>query len=322
MRGSLMRTWTKEQHAVILTKYQDDTEAAVEYTRQAPQGRTVARQNVAYWRKIFLVNDGNLPATDRAIRNSRTLKKQTVEDTAQLPDLHKVYNCILVIPDQHAPYTHPDAIPFLAAVAKQFPIDLVVNLGDETDFHALSFHDSDPDLDSAGTELEKAKVQLERLYQLFPNQLVCDSNHGSMVYRKAKHTGIPVAAIKSYREILFPEHKAPGWNWAESWSIRTPAGNVLFKHQASSAITEAAHERTNLVVGHNHGKFDIEYAASKEVLYWACTSGCLIDNTSLAFAYGKHSLKKPIIGCTVILRGIPHLIPMRLSKKGRWVGYL
>ena len=42
----------------------------------------------------------------------------------------------------------------------------------------------------------------------------------------------------------------------------------------------------------------------------------------MAFAYGKHTLKKPIIGCSVILDGRPMLIPMVLDYNGRWIGRL
>lgn len=46
--------------------------------------------------------------------------------------------------------------PFLRHVRDTYGPDMVVNMGDETDGHAISFHDSDPNLDSAGVELEKA----------------------------------------------------------------------------------------------------------------------------------------------------------------------
>jgi len=50
--------------------------------------------------------------------------------------------------------------------------------------------------------------------------------------------------------------------------------------------------------------------------------GCLLDADSLAFAYGKVYPKKPIIGCSVIIDSQPVLVPMLLSKGGRWTGRL
>ena len=181
MRGRLMKMFTKNQHELILRKYQSNTDAAVEYMEQS--GVSISKQTVQYWRKVFLVNTGNQAAADRALREEpgRVLRKPSPdEDVGILPDFNAVYNCILHIPDQHAPYQHPDALRFLQAVKAAFPIDLVVNAGDELDYHALSFHDADPNLDSAGTELEKGKVFMHDLERLFEVQLICGSNHGSM----------------------------------------------------------------------------------------------------------------------------------------------
>ena len=322
MRGSLMRRFTNEQHLEILTANTCNVAAAKVYTYTAP-GIKVSRQNVKYWRKLFIKNDGNMAKTDRQLKTQRKLREpEPLNDRSEFNALRK-YNCILHIPDQHAPYHHKDTIPFLKAVKAAFSPDLIVNAGDETDKHAMSFHDSDPNLDSAGAELEKAKLFLAELAQVFPDMLLCDSNHGSMHYRKAKAHGIPVQYLKTYRDILFPNGGGDGWHWAESWRIKTPLGDVLAKHQASgTALVDAAHNQCNLLVGHNHGNYSIEYSASSALLYWAVYGGCLIDKDSLAFAYGKHTLRKPVLGCTVILEGRPMLVPMVLDREGRWIGEL
>lgn len=321
MRGQLMRLFTKEQHQSILRTHASNSDAAAVYSTG---GNTkITPQLVRYWRRIFQDNDGNLAKTDRELKATRILIPAPAvnDDKAFNPEVQ--YDTILVIPDQHAPYHHQDALRFLGAVALKFNPDLVVNLGDELDFHALSFHDSDPNLDSAGVELEKGKAWLHKLAQMLPYQLVCDSNHGSMSFRKAKAHGLPVQLIRSYREVVFPDGGGDGWEWAESWRVKTALGDVLFKHQPSGTIlTDAAHNSCNLMVGHHHGNFSVEYTASTSHLYWGCYSGCLIDKQSYAFAYGKHSLRKPVIGCTVILNGCPLLIPMLLNKQGRWVGSL
>jgi len=49
------------------------------------------------------------------------------------------------------------------------------------------------------------------------------------------------------------------------------------------------------------------------------TVGCLVDSHSLALAYNKNNLRRPVIGCAIIIDGIPQLIPMQLNKKGRWI---
>ena len=76
----------------------------------------------------------------------------------------------------------------------------------------------------------------------------------------------------------------------------------------------------NFVQGHHHGVFDIIYLGTPYSLNWGMTVGCLIDDASLAFAYNKNTLKRPIIGCGAILDGHPKLLPMILEKGGRWNG--
>ena len=321
MRGSMMRRWTREEHITILSTNTSDTEAAAVYS-EFGRGR-VSRTTAQYWRKIFIEHNGKLATADRALYKEREfLQPQPDDDIGDYEFIPEVAKCILVIPDIHAPYQHKDALLFLDAVRKAFPIDLVVNLGDELDYHAMSFHDSDPNLESAGTELEMGKVLLRELHKMFPQLLLCHSNHGSMVYRRAKAHGIPVQLIKRYREIVFPEHGAREWSWAYSWRIRTPLGIVQFQHQSTNVLADAAHNACNLIVGHSHGNFGVEYSASSAHLYYGGYAGCLIDKDSIAFAYGKNSTKKPIIGCMVILNGRPMCIPMVLNKHGRWIGKL
>ena len=57
------------------------------------------------------------------------------------------YNKVMVIGDLHIPYHHKDSFAFLRALKKKYKgFDLVVNIGDELDQHAISMHDNDPDL--------------------------------------------------------------------------------------------------------------------------------------------------------------------------------
>ena len=316
---SLINMFTKEQHETILENNLHNAKAADVYSLAA--GTTVSRQLVNYWRKIFITNSGKKGKTNQGLKDARKLIQPSPEDDIGNTEVPDMCNRILVIGDLHEPYTHPDAYQFLKHVRNFYQPDMVVQMGDETDGHAISFHDSDPNLDSAGVELEKAKLGLEKLHALFPNLLVCDSNHGSLIYRRAKAHGLPIQFIKKYRDILFPEHGSPKWSWASAWVLNTPLGPVRFQHQVSGDIMiNAAHERTSLVLGHEHGKFNITFHASSTALYFGAYAGCLVDRKSQAMAYGKLFPKKPIMGCLVITDGCPQLIPMLLGSDGRWVG--
>jgi len=228
---------------------------------------------------------------------------------------------ILVIPDMHLPFCHVDLHKFLLAVKKKYKPDRVVCLGDEIDCHALSFHESDPDLDSAGPELEKAIRFLKPLYKMFPKMDIIESNHGSLVYRKAMAAGIPRKCLKSYRDIL----GAPqAWHWHFDLTLQMSDGNSVYFHHGKTSKHGELSKRQSMsaVQGHFHSKFQLTYWANPNGLYWDMHVGCLADMGSLAQAYAKNTLERGIVGCAVILNGHPHLIPMVLKKGGRWDGRL
>ncbi len=229
----------------------------------------------------------------------------------------KAKKSILVISDMHHPYSHPDTVPFLKAVKAKYKPDQIVCIGDEADFHDASFHDSDPDLDSAGVELQKAIEGLKPIYKLFPNCIVVESNHGSMVLRKALVGKIPRKAIKSYNEVL----DAPkGWKWAFDCIIETPLGPVYFCHGKSGTPGRLASlYGMSTVQGHFHEKAQVTYISTPEKLMFDCHTGCLADDKSMALGYNKVNPKRPIVSLVVIINGIPQIIPMVLNRSGRWI---
>ena len=225
---------------------------------------------------------------------------------------------VLIISDLHSPYGHIDTVPFLKAVKKKYKPTQVILTGDEVDFHQISFHPGDPDLDSAGVELAKAIQALKPLYELFPRATVLHSNHGSLVYRKALYHGLPKAVVKEYRHML----SAPkGWEWVDDLIIKTPLGKVYFHHSRGPALKTSQLYGMSHVCGHLHESFNISYWSTPEKLLFAMTVGCLVDKSSLAMAYNKLNTKRPIIGVGVIIEGIPELVPM-IIKNGRWIGKL
>lgn len=228
---------------------------------------------------------------------------------------------ILLIPDLHCPYQHPDAVRFLKAIKKKYKPDRIICLGDEVDFHALSYHESDPDLTSAGPELSESVRALKPLYSLFPKVDILESNHGSLVYRKAKTAGLPRQVLRGYREIL---QAPPGWRWHFDLRIVLPGNKTLYIHHGKSP--KAGHlsmaESSCSAQGHYHTKFHITYWRNSQGLYWDIHCGYLASHDSLAFAYDKSNIPKGIVGAAIILNGQPKLLPMILDRRGRWTGEL
>ncbi len=228
---------------------------------------------------------------------------------------------ILFISDLHAPYYHKDTVRFLKAVKDKYKPTRVILSGDEVDYHNISFHDSDPDLDSAGTELKKAIDTLKPVYKMFPTAEVLESNHGSLVMRKAAANGLSRSFFKSPREIL----EAPkGWTWHFDITLTLPTGFKCYFHHSKGAnvLKNSQAMGMSFCQGHHHEKFEIQYWGNPQGLYFGITTGCLVDTESLALAYAKNNLKRQVIGVSVILEGIPQLIPMVLNKRGRWVNKL
>jgi predicted phosphodiesterase len=274
-------------------------------------GREVPHDNL----RMAVKNNGNTPTTTKPKIKQRKVTR-VIESDLKLNDPES-YDCVMVISDMHIPYHHPDTFEFLEAVDKLYQPDKIVCIGDEVDKHAMSFHDNDPDLPSAGDELTEAIEYLKDLYKIFPEMLLVDSNHGSMHYRKGKHHGIPRKYLRGYNEIL----EAPeGWRWYNEVNLMCGQQKVRFKHSFSKNGLKACEQAARCQVqGHYHEDFGVQYSGNSDRLIWAMTVGCLIDDDSLAFAYNNTNAKRPILGVGIIENGRPTLIPMMLDKKGRWI---
>lgn len=226
---------------------------------------------------------------------------------------------ILVISDIHSPFMHPDTVRFLKSLKNKYKPDRIILTGDEVDGHAISFHEKDPDLFSPKDELALAIKRLRPIYKLFPVADVLESNHGSLVYRRGKFAGLSRSVFKSYREILEAPKK---WAWHFDLTIRMSNGQSLYCHHGKSSKQGALSKTMGMcsLQGHYHESFHITYWANSLGIYWDMHVGSLVDRDSLAMAYAKNNLRKPIIGLAVILNGLPKLLPMVLKKNGRWNG--
>lgn len=232
---------------------------------------------------------------------------------------------VLFISDLHIPYNHTCSFLFLKSIKEKYldKKSIIINLGDLVDQHSLSFHQSDQELFSAGNELKKAIEIIhckDGLYETFKNVIEVDSNHSSLIYRRARAEGIPLDYIKSLAEVL----ETPTWRWVDDILLDTKLGPVYVTHGKTSTYGKLCKEMmTSCIQGHYHSKFEITWHKGVNGERFNCLSGCLINERSLAFAYGRNHLPKPILGVTILSEsGYPRLIKMNLNKKGRWDGKL
>lgn len=223
---------------------------------------------------------------------------------------------ILCIPDTQAPFEHPDALPFLSAVSDFFQPTDVVHLGDEVDQHALGRWPKDPDGYSAGLEHQNSLIFLHALWDLFPKMKICTSNHTVRAWKKAFEAGIPKAFLRSYAEAM----EAPATvEWRDRWVI----DNIVFEHGEGvsgkyAAVRAAEANRKSTVIGHIHSFAGIQYSASFENLIFGFNTGCLINVQAYAFKYGEKIRNKPVLGCGIIVHGVPFFIPLMERADKRW----
>lgn len=220
---------------------------------------------------------------------------------------------VLFISDTHIPYSVSGYLSFLSDLKEKFKPDIVIHGGDEVDYHAISFHKSHAELYSAGHELDKAIIELqEGLHKLFPKLYLLESNHGSLVYRRLKHEGIPIRHLKPLHEL----YETPLWSWHEKILLKTNSGKVLVSHgRSATAGVWSKGAGMSTVEFHYHTKFHVTHFQSEERSWFSMHCGCLADKASMAMAYANTNIAEFING-TGALRadGQPVLFPYSRKK--------
>ena len=226
---------------------------------------------------------------------------------------------VLLISDLHVPFHHQDALEFLEHLKNKYKPTRVICLGDEVSLESNSYHEKNPDMPAAGCELKLALPVIAKLHKMFPLMDILDSNHGSLVYRKAKTHGIPVSYIKSYNEVLKVD---AGWKWHNDMTIDLPNGQQCYIcHGKSTDVLKLSKNMgMSAVQGHYHSSLGASYWANTRGLYFGLQAGCLIDHHSLAFKYNALQLNRPLLGSGLIIDSLPVVEPMVLDANGRWVG--
>jgi len=213
---------------------------------------------------------------------------------------------VLVVSDLHEPFCLDGYLEFCLEIKAKYDCNKVVFIGDITDGHYHSFHETDPDGHSAAEELNLAKMNIARWYSAFPVAHVTIGNHDRLPDRKRFSAGLSKNWIKSVGEVL----ETPNWEYAETVVI----DGVEYSHgEGRQARQRAKNDMISCVQGHWHSKSYIEHFVGLSEHIWAMQVGCGINRKSYAMAYGKH-FDKPHINCGVVLENgaLPILEYMKL----------
>lgn len=224
---------------------------------------------------------------------------------------------VLVIPDLHCPWQHPDALAFICAVRDRYKTTHTICLGDEIDAMGFSRYTLNVDAPNAGKELELAIEQLEPFYREFPNVMVCESNHTLRPWKKGFEAGLPASFLPAVSKVL----RAPdGWEWRNRWEF----DGVFYHHGDMGVSGFTAHIqlmrklKQSVVIGHFHSYAGTNYEGE----LFAMNAGCLIDTDAICFKYAKNLPIPVSLGCGIVIDGKQaHFIPMH-TVNGRWTGRL
>lgn len=210
---------------------------------------------------------------------------------------------VLVISDTHIPHVHKDALEALKKAYIKYDITDVIHIGDVTDAHTVSYHETSNKASGVNQELETTKEALKEWYKAFPEVTVLNSNHDGLIKRKAQTAKIPDAAIVPLNEML----GVPDWSFVDFYQI----GKVQFNHGlGGTAKNRAKQMGMSVVQGHLHGQKYIEYVDHNHNTF-AFQLGCLIDKDSYAMEYGKFHVAA--IGFGVIMDIEGDCIPISLT---------
>ena len=201
---------------------------------------------------------------------------------------------ILVIGDIHAPFSLEGYLDFCKEVYAKHNLNQVIFIGDILDNHYSSYHETDPNGMSGGTELEYAISEVAKWAEAFPIADVIIGNHDRIIMRKAFSSSVPVEWIRSYNEVL-------GTNW--DWSERIVYDNVQYVHgEGGTARTKAKNDMMSTVSGHIHTQAYCEWMVGRNFRVFGMQVGCGIDSETYAAAYARN-FKRQAIGCGVVLGG-------------------
>jgi UDP-2,3-diacylglucosamine pyrophosphatase LpxH len=219
-------------------------------------------------------------------------------------------NNFLFIGDVHIPFEHPRALEFCKQLQKDFniPHENIYSVGDILDLYHFSRWPKNPDAKiTVNQELDISREKLRKWAKAFPELKIADSNHDSRIMKKAIGAELPSQVVRSFEEIF---ELPKTWKIKDQFVICGPDILVCHGEEFPDSLQAAIAYGLNVVQGHHHSKFGVQYRASKMQQLWGAATGWLGDQESFAFAYGDKSKQKMILGSIVVVDGIPYPIPL------------
>lgn len=220
-------------------------------------------------------------------------------------------NNFLFLGDIHLPFEHPRALQFAKSLRKDFniPYENCYSVGDALDLYSFSRWPKSPEARvTVNQELDLAREKLRKWAHAFPELKIAESNHDQRILKKALGADLPSQVIKSFHDIF---ELPNSWEIKDTFTIESHDILVCHGEEFPDALQAAIAYGCNVVQGHHHSKFSVQWRASLTQTLWGAATGWLGDWESFAFAYGKKSKQKMLLGSIVVVDGIPYPIPLK-----------
>jgi predicted phosphodiesterase len=222
---------------------------------------------------------------------------------------------VLVIGDIHEPACHVGYRKFCQDLYDSWGCNRVLFIGDIIDHHCISFHQKDVDADGVVKESEMAHKGVRKWNKAFPKAEVMIGNHDERVFRLGASVNIPARFIKDY-DIVWD---TPKWQWKHETTI----DRVHYIHGTgftgkTPALNCAASSMVSTVMGHCHSVGGVHWLCGPDQSVFGMDTGCGVEISHPAMAYGKHMVKKPVLSAGVVIDGVPYHEIMKMARGERY----
>lgn len=266
------------------------------------------------------------PAKPRAVAPTWSPRGNRIvhDDGSRLLEMASLPETVLCFSCTQAPFQHTDTIPFLATVLASYKPDMVVCQGDEVDLKFLKRAFMRPDGPGPDAELSAAVDFMHSLFQVVPEAVCLTSNHvAGRIDHGASNGNFPSRMLRPWAEVC---NAPPTWIWRDYLIMR----NWLFEHGqgvakgARASMPEDTVKRFGRQLSVMRGHFHSEFGEHIKPVWTSgnrqlrvCYTGCLMDPREAT--YTRAAL---MLGCVVLVRGVPHPVPLATDSHGRWTGKL
>jgi predicted phosphodiesterase len=219
-------------------------------------------------------------------------------DKQQRKKYPKVYG---VFGDLHIPYHKEGALEFLEKTFEENGVTDIICLGDLVDFISINSHGLNPKSPSQIEEFTITAKEVNRYKKAFPEMIYIVGNHETRIERFGLKQGIHPMFLKSVPE-LFQHPK--GWKYVTEFienGIRFIHGDGDGNSGRTPAYNVAKNTNYSTISGDKHTAQGVWYQrAFGDHVVFGCSTGCLVDSESVAFAYKKKPRLKDLYGCAIV----------------------